>query len=464
MLLIIFVLLFLCSCGKWKQGVVVSCRIHSGSYYYEFFLWLFFGVLFLCNYDKSYSATILNCKKQDRNDYYRIIFELEKKPSYFVYQLGEKIYVRLQNTTKPQNNCLGLKYEIYNNSIEYEINSKTNSLKRYLYIEPNKNSKNYQLVVDIYKREQEFENIENFLSTKIGGNTTSSEKTMDDLIKEVSDVTLDELIMDNVKADNLEELIALHNIIDEKVAENLEKQNNDGVDLNKFIDQIAKETKKTAENQKKTTKKVVKNTYVVVIDAGHGGNDPGAIGKYRKAKEKNINLDFANEIRKKLQKNKNLKVYMTREDDRFISLKNRVIFSIRKNADLFISIHSDSNPSRNARGLSIYTFLNNSLSSRHSYYSMDSVLNDINMKNKVANSEKFTRLLIDNFNKSDVDMLYRPHKHAKFTVLSMPDYPSVLIELGFLSNRYDEELLRSSSYRFKVAESVAKSVNSYFGL
>ena len=422
----------------------------------------YISLIFFADFLNNCQAEIIDCRKQDRDDYYRIVFDLNKKPSYFVYQFGEKIYVRIQNEMEAKINCLNLKQKLYENSIEYEINAKTNSLKRYLYIEPNNNYKYYQLVVDIYKEEQGFGNMENFIMKKVGENVQKKEKNLDDIINELTDVTLDEIIAENIKPDNLDELILLNNIIDEKVAENLEKQNNEGIDLNDFIKQTIKDTEKNIKKQNKNSKKIKKDSYyVIVIDAGHGGNDPGAIGFHKKTKEKNINLDFAIEIKKRLQKNKNFKVYMTREDDKFISLKNRVIFSIRKNADLFISIHSDSNPDRRARGLSIYTFLNND---NNKYYSdMESVIYNINNKNKVSDSEKFTKLLIKNFDKNNINMLYRPHKYARFAVLSVSECPSVLIELGFLSNRFDEKLLRSREYKFKISESIARSVNSYFG-
>ena len=423
----------------------------------------YISLIFFADFLNNCQAEIIDCRKQDRDDYYRIVFDLNKKPSYFVYQFGEKIYVRIQNEMEAKINCLNLKQKLYENSIEYEINAKTNSLKRYLYIEPNNNYKYYQLVVDIYKEEQGFGNMENFIMKKVGENVQKKEKNLDDIINELTDVTLDEIIAENIKPDNLDELILLNNIIDEKVAENLEKQNNEGIDLNDFIKQTIKDTEKNIKKQNKNSKKIKKDSYyVIVIDAGHGGNDPGAIGFHKKTKEKNINLDFAIEIKKRLQKNKNFKVYMTREDDKFISLKNRVIFSIRKNADLFISIHSDSNPDRRARGLSIYTFLNND---NNKYYSdMESIIYNINNKNRVSDSEKFTKLLIKNFDKNNINMLYRPHKYARFAVLSVSECPSVLIELGFLSNRFDEKLLRSREYKFKISESIARSVNSYFGL
>lgn len=423
----------------------------------------YISLIFFADFLNNCQAEIIDCRKQDRDDYYRIVFDLNKKPSYFVYQFGEKIYVRIQNEKETKINCLDLKQKLYENSIEYEINAKTNSLKRYLYIEPNHNYKYYQLVVDIYKKDQGFGDMENFIIAKVGESAEKKEKNLNDLINELADITLDEIIAENIKADNLDELILLNNIIDEKVAENLEKQNNEGIDLNDFIKQTIKDTEKNIKKQNKNSKKIKKDSYyVIVIDAGHGGDDPGAIGFHKKTKEKNINLDFAIEIKKRLQKNKNFKVYMTREDDKFISIKNRVIFSIRKNADLFISIHSDSNPDRRARGLSIYTFLNNNYNNKY-YSDMESIIYNINNKNRVSDSEKFTKLLIKNFDKNNINMLYRPHKYARFAVLSVSECPSVLIELGFLSNRFDEKLLRSREYKFKISESIARSVDSYFG-
>ena len=154
----------------------------------------YISLIFFADFLNNCQAEIIDCRKQDRDDYYRIVFDLNKKPSYFVYQFGEKIYVRIQNEKETKINCLDLKQKLYENSIEYEINAKTNSLKRYLYIEPNHNYKYYQLVVDIYKKDQGFGNMENFIMKKVGENVQKKEKNLDDIINELTDVTLDEII------------------------------------------------------------------------------------------------------------------------------------------------------------------------------------------------------------------------------------------------------------------------------
>ena len=225
----------------------------------------YISLIFFADFLNNCQAEIIDCRKQDRDDYYRIVFDLNKKPSYFVYQFGEKIYVRIQNEMEAKINCLNLKQKLYKNSIEYEINAKTNSLKRYLYIEPNHNYKYYQLVVDIYKKDQGFSDMENFIIAKVGENAEKKEKNLNDLINELADITLDEIIAENIKADNLDELILLNNIIDEKIAENLEKQNNDGINLDDFIKQTIKDTEKNIKKQNKNSKKIKKDSYYVIV-------------------------------------------------------------------------------------------------------------------------------------------------------------------------------------------------------
>lgn len=414
---------------------------------------------------------VINIKTQDRGDYIRFIFELSEKPKYFVYQLDEKIYLKLKDT-KPSVDIKidNLSIKATGNDIEYTIMAKTNSLKRYLYTEPAKNTKYFRVLVDVYKDEQSFENIGNFLSTKIS--LYDEEKTIDDLIAEFSDITLDELIKENIKPENLDELIALNNIIDEKVAEDLEKQNNDGIDLESFIQQISGTAIEEipAENDfeaVKINKKRKNKRFLIVIDAGHGGADSGAIGNMS-TKEKDINLIFAKEIAKQLEKNGNFEVYLTRNDDKFISLKNRVVAARKAKANLFISIHSDSNPNKNVRGLSLYTLPKKSEStsfgfSRNRYiFRQKSKISNTSSK-KYAESDKFVNILLQKFSNQEINTLFNPHKYANFAVLMAPEFPSVLIELGFLSNVQDEKMLNSDRYKKKICLAVSQSINRYFG-
>lgn len=434
-----------------------------------FFSFIFFLSLIFMSETKG--NEVINIKTQDRGNYIRFIFELREKPEYFVYQLGEKIYLKLKDTksyTDIKINNLSVKAT--NNDIEYTILSKINSLKRYLYTESDKNTKYFRVIVDIYRDEQSFENIGNFLSTKIS--LSDEEKTIDDLVAEFSDITLDELIKENIKPENLDELIALNNIIDEKVAEDLEKQNNDGIDLESFIQQISGTIVEEIPTENdfefvKINKKRKNKRFLIVIDAGHGGADSGAIGNMS-TKEKDINLIFAKEIAKQLEKNRNFEVYLTRNNDKFISLKNRVVIARKMKANLFISIHSDSNPNKNVRGLSLYTLPKKKESislgfSRNRYiFRQKSRISNTNSK-KYAESDKFVNILLQKFSDQEINTLFNPHKYANFAVLVAPEFPSVLIELGFLSNLQDEKMLNSDRYKRKVSLAVSQSINRYFG-
>ena len=98
----------------------------------------YISLIFFADFLNNCQAEIIDCRKQDRDDYYRIVFDLNKKPSYFVYQFGEKIYVRIQNEMEAKINCLNLKQKLYENSIEYEING-----TRYKYTPTIANPSNY---------------------------------------------------------------------------------------------------------------------------------------------------------------------------------------------------------------------------------------------------------------------------------------------------------------------------------
>jgi len=230
-------------------------------------------------------------------------------------------------------------------------------------------------------------------------------------------------------------------------------------------------------NDNKTPKKRKK---IVVLDPGHGGKDPGAIGAYGKTYEKNVTLAMGKELKSLLEK-KGYKVYLTRSTDIFIPLRQRVKIAQRHNADLFMSIHADSALNRNAKGLSVYT-LSETASDREAAAlaerenkvdiiggvdlsenskEINDILISLSQTDSRNKSSKFASYVVNQMQKS-VKLVDNTHRFAGFAVLKAPDIPSVLLEMGYLSNRQEEKLLKQSSYRKKLANSVAAAIDNYF--
>jgi N-acetylmuramoyl-L-alanine amidase len=219
---------------------------------------------------------------------------------------------------------------------------------------------------------------------------------------------------------------------------------------------------------------------IIVLDPGHGGIDPGAISRAG-TKEKDVVLAFASVLRKALLATGKYEVVMTRSDDRFISLKNRVIVARDRNADLFLAIHADTVRGKDARGVTIYT-----LSDKASDAEAEALAKRENRADIIGGldleteTEEITDILIDLaqresknhamfFSKKAVThlkpltlMTGKPLRSAGFMVLKAPDVPSVLLELGFLSSKSDEKLLTSTAWQAKIANAFATAIDAYF--
>jgi N-acetylmuramoyl-L-alanine amidase len=217
---------------------------------------------------------------------------------------------------------------------------------------------------------------------------------------------------------------------------------------------------------------------VVMLDPGHGGHDPGAIGA-QGTFEKDVTLDVAREVaRQMVIRNRGLKVILTREKDVFLGLDERVRAAREAEADLFISIHADSAPNPRARGLSAYT-----LSEKASDEFAAAIATQENLAERlevgrgalnptvqaflvdlVADHTKRASLLakqtlIKGVGR-DLPLLENPMRYANFAVLKAPDVPSVLIETGFLSNASDEKVLRDPGRRRQVAGVLAREMTA----
>lgn len=219
---------------------------------------------------------------------------------------------------------------------------------------------------------------------------------------------------------------------------------------------------------------------IVVLDPGHGGKDPGAIGRSFKTYEKNITLSMGRELKKHLE-SKGFKVYMTRSTDIFIPLRKRVDIARGYHADLFISLHADSAANRKAQGLSVYTLsetasdkeaaalaerenkadIIDGLDFSDNSPEINDVLISLSQNDSRNKSSKFAGYVVNDMQKQ-VKLVSNAHKFAGFAVLKAPDIPSVLVELGYLSNYSEEKFLRQPSYRQKLAESITRAVVRYF--
>ena len=221
----------------------------------------------------------------------------------------------------------------------------------------------------------------------------------------------------------------------------------------------------------------------VVLDAGHGGVDPGAIGTTG-THEKDITLAMAREVRRQLEQGGRFRVQMTRDDDVFIRLRDRIAIARQHSADLFISIHADSMGSGNSatRGASIYTLSENAsdaeaagLAARENRADIiagvdltrenrdvTSILIDLAQRETMNHSIVFARKLVSEMGREVQLLPQNPHRFAGFAVLRAPDVPSVLIELGYLSNRDDEQLLNRPVHRTKVAGGIVRAIDGYF--
>ena len=218
---------------------------------------------------------------------------------------------------------------------------------------------------------------------------------------------------------------------------------------------------------------------LVVIDAGHGGHDPGArsiLGRY----EHEVTLAIALAVRDRLSRSGKVRVALTRADNRFLSLLERRQFARKLGADLFLSIHADSSSNPNAKGATVYTLSESEagnvarkLIARPNkgdvirgadLTAVDSdsefILFDMSQNMTLVRSSVFANILKEKLNgKSAV----RPfHQFAAFAVLKAPDMPSALIETGYLTNQEDAERLFSKESQLSIAREISAAIDTYF--
>lgn len=214
----------------------------------------------------------------------------------------------------------------------------------------------------------------------------------------------------------------------------------------------------------------------VVIDPGHGGKDPGTQGQSG-LKEKTVVLDIGRQIRDYLN-DAGLKVIMTRNSDEFITLPQRTEIATKSDADLFVSIHANSNPSKKTEGIEVYFCKTRDKSDLeedqrqknekmfakrlNSTYSpvVEQVLSDMMYVYKVGASETLARKIV-NHSSNESGGLNRGSRVCRFFVVRNTLIPAVLVEVGYLTNRHEEKKLSTPAYRQKIARAIANSILKY---
>ena len=222
---------------------------------------------------------------------------------------------------------------------------------------------------------------------------------------------------------------------------------------------------------------------LIVIDPGHGGPDTGTKAGGGEIMEKNVVLDFSITLRDRLEQSGRYRVVMTRTDDTFIPLAERVKFARHRQAQLFISVHADALPKSegDVQGATVYTLSDTASDAEAAKLAEDEnrsdviagidlakepddvadILLDLAHRETKTFSHAFARLLVGEM-KSTVRLHKKPLKSAGFVVLKAPDVPSVLIELGYMTNRQDLKLLTSEAWRAKAAATMVQAVEQFF--
>ncbi len=224
-----------------------------------------------------------------------------------------------------------------------------------------------------------------------------------------------------------------------------------------------------------------KRTIIVAIDPGHGGKDPGAIGS-KGTMEKHVTLSIARKLKARLDREPNMRAVLTRDSDHFLSLAERRLRARQANADLFVSIHADAAPRKQAHGSSVYALSENGATSTTASWLakkeneadliggiklddkdryLKQTLIDLSMNATIDDSIRLASNVL-----SEIGTINHLHKRnveqAGFAVLKSPDIPSILVETAFISNQTEEAKLSSEAYQNKLADAIFAGLKRYF--
>lgn len=221
---------------------------------------------------------------------------------------------------------------------------------------------------------------------------------------------------------------------------------------------------------------------LIFLDPGHGGRDPGAQG-VRGTQEKAVVMAIARELQRELLAGNRYRVLLTRSTDNYVALRERVARAQEAKADLFLSLHADACDNSDVRGASVYTLSEQAtdreaaaLAARENR--ADAVVGGMKLSDKddnvartlvamsqrgtVNDSRRLADTIVQSFSRNGIRLLPRTHRQAGFAVLTSPDIPAALVELGYLSNRQDEKLLTIRQHQIALAKALRGSVDAHF--
>jgi N-acetylmuramoyl-L-alanine amidase len=254
------------------------------------------------------------------------------------------------------------------------------------------------------------------------------------------------------------------------------------VDLHDQKDQGIKAIKKSKKPILKKPTSTQHASKIILIDAGHGGEDPGAIG-YKRSQEKRITLSIAKKLAKKINATRGMKAVLTRRGDYYVSLTKRIRIAQANKASLFVSIHADAVKSRRAKGASVYTLserggstnfarrleksqntvdqfgIQQKSDSKDEY--LNKILWDLSRKDRETQSQKLGTKILQQMKKLGPLHKKVPQK-AGFVVLKTPAIPSVLVETAFISNPEEEKRLNSNKEQDKIANAIYQGIINYY--
>ena len=219
---------------------------------------------------------------------------------------------------------------------------------------------------------------------------------------------------------------------------------------------------------------------LIMLDPGHGGKDPGAIG-ISGTYEKHIAIAAATELRRQLLLTDRYRVSLSRETDRFIPLEDRVSIAQNQQAALFVSMHADALHDPGVRGASVYTLSEDASDAQTASLArtensadryggphvhavspeVQRILASLVRQETKVGSAHMARSVVNAF-RPQLGLLTNPDRHAAFVVLKAADIPSVLVEMGFMSNRLDETALRRAAHRTLIARAMTQAIDGYF--
>ena len=330
----------------------------------------------------------------------------------------------------------------------FDLNAGSKIIKSF-YLPPNADNKNHRIVIDFEFNKKDLE----------------TEDLIGKLIEENNLYGMEPEVLNEI----INEILLNQTAETTKVSASSSKSKNTSTTINKQKNVVFNV------QQSRTRKPRI------IIDAGHGGKDPGAIGRSG-TKEKILTLIYAKSLKEALDKTGKYKVYLSRSQDYFVELRERTSMARRYKGDLFISIHADSSPNKKARGLSIYTLSQTASDTRTAklaqqenkadiigglnlygeYQDTINTLVDISRQQSMNDSKQFAKILERELGKRNVNASGEMKKFGNFAVLTSADMPSILLEIGFLSNKTDERMIRSFGYKTKIVNSLVSTINNYF--